>query len=118
MSKKINLEDAKVLAIERGCREAARRLGVAKSTVYRWSQRYKWDLRSLQYFARRRKWASKYLAEIDTRRAGRSLDWPPDYMPKARESYLAFQKQLEQMRSTRLANEQRRQAILAKYEKD
>jgi hypothetical protein len=46
MSKKVNVdkEAVRVLAIELGAREAARRLGLKEATVCAWSSRYKWKL--------------------------------------------------------------------------
>jgi hypothetical protein len=40
----VDREAIRVLAIELGAREAARRTGVNENTILSWSRRYKWDL--------------------------------------------------------------------------
>jgi uncharacterized protein YjcR len=40
----IDREAIRVLAIELGAREAARRTGVNENTILSWSRRYKWNL--------------------------------------------------------------------------
>jgi transposase-like protein len=41
---KVDREAVRVLAIELGAREAARRVGVKESTVLSWARRYDWKL--------------------------------------------------------------------------
>jgi hypothetical protein len=41
---RVDREAIRVLAIELGAREAARRTGVNENTILSWSRRYKWDL--------------------------------------------------------------------------
>lgn len=40
----VDREAVRVLAIELGAREAARRLGLNEDTVCSWARRYKWNL--------------------------------------------------------------------------
>jgi len=42
----VDREAVRVLAIELGAREAARRLGLKEGTVLSWASRYKWNLTS------------------------------------------------------------------------